>query len=340
MGSPCETSLLYFYFDDHSSAQLSETIKRAVNQTTRRLIIVLVSPEFDHNRHGLLASKWDWIQNTLVLAYVPAAYAAEARDDPLFNTDVILVPDADQAAQHLFQEKWDVVFTLEGVSAPKVLVNTPHQIASLPAIPNTQDSTVRPLKLVMKEGEPKIYPVSVLGGTFDYLHPGHKILLSMAAWITTSKLIVGVTDDALLSKKANKQYIQPIAERTASVTSFVRMFKPSIECDAVPIQDVYGPTAWEPNIQALVVSRETLGGASSVAQLRAERSLPALDLFVIDVISSSSVVLPEQDTAVLRNSKLSSTHIREWLAQRGGHSSPAGSNSRASQIIFTLNDEQ
>lgn len=37
------------------------------------------------------------------------------------------------------------------------------------------------------------YPVSALGGTFDYLHPGHKILLSMAAWITTSKLIVGVT---------------------------------------------------------------------------------------------------------------------------------------------------
>ncbi|CCO27655.1 Phosphopantetheine adenylyltransferase OS=Saccharomyces cerevisiae (strain ATCC 204508 / S288c) GN=CAB4 PE=1 SV=1 [Rhizoctonia solani AG-1 IB] len=138
----------------------------------------------------------------------------------------------------------------------------------------------------------------------------------MAAWITTSKLIAGVTDDALLTKKANKQYIQPISERTANVTSFVRMFKPSIECDAVPIQDVYGPTGWDPNIQALVVSRETLGGASSVAQLRSEKSLPALDLFVIDVISSSSVVLPEQDTAVLRESKLSSTHIREWLARK------------------------
>ncbi|KAH7341126.1 Nucleotidylyl transferase [Rhizoctonia solani] len=177
---------------------------------------------------------------------------------------------------------------------------------------------MEPLKLVTKEGESKIYPVSVLGGTFDYLHPGHKILLSMAAWITTSKLIVGVTDDTLLAKKANKQYIQPITERTASVTSFVRMFKPSIECDAVPIQDVYGPTGWDPNIQALVVSRETLSGASSVAQLRSEKSLPALDLFVIDVISSSSVVLPEKDTTVLRDSKLSSTHIREWLARKEG----------------------
>ncbi|KDN49009.1 hypothetical protein RSAG8_02362, partial [Rhizoctonia solani AG-8 WAC10335] len=220
------TSLLYYRFDEESSVQLAETIRQAVNQTTRRLIVVLVSPEFDHNQHEHLASKWDWIQNTLVLAYVPAAHTAQLRDDPLFNTDVILVPGPDQAAQHLSQEKWDVVFTLEG-------------------------------------------------GMTLFLRP-------------------------------------------TRVASFVRMFKPSIECDAVPIQDVYGPTAWDSNIQALVVSRETVSGASSVAQLRSEKSLPPLDLFVIDVISSSSVVLPERDTAVLRDSKLSSTYIREWLARKEG----------------------
>ena len=36
-------------------------------------------------------------------------------------------------------------------------------------------------------------PVVALGGTFDHLHAGHKILLSMAAWITREKVIVGVT---------------------------------------------------------------------------------------------------------------------------------------------------
>ena len=37
------------------------------------------------------------------------------------------------------------------------------------------------------------YPVVALGGTFDHLHAGHKILLSMAAWIAARKIIVGVT---------------------------------------------------------------------------------------------------------------------------------------------------
>ncbi len=40
---------------------------------------------------------------------------------------------------------------------------------------------------------PRMYHVSAMGGTFDHLHAGHKILLSMAAWITSEKLIVGMT---------------------------------------------------------------------------------------------------------------------------------------------------
>ena len=37
------------------------------------------------------------------------------------------------------------------------------------------------------------YDNVVLGGTFDYLHAGHKILLSMASWFTSKRLVVGVS---------------------------------------------------------------------------------------------------------------------------------------------------
>jgi pantetheine-phosphate adenylyltransferase len=47
------------------------------------------------------------------------------------------------------------------------------------------------------------------------------------------------------------------------VREFLQLFRPQIEHDVVPISDVYGPTAVDSNIQALVVSKETLSGAEA-----------------------------------------------------------------------------
>lgn len=47
----------------------------------------------------------------------------------------------------------------------------------------------------------ELYENVVLGGTFDRLHNGHKILLSTAALKCTKKLTVGVTDISMLKSK-------------------------------------------------------------------------------------------------------------------------------------------
>lgn len=49
------------------------------------------------------------------------------------------------------------------------------------------------LESCIDEHEPK-YKSVVLGGTFDRLHIGHKILLSEAALRAQKRLVVGVTD--------------------------------------------------------------------------------------------------------------------------------------------------
>lgn len=49
----------------------------------------------------------------------------------------------------------------------------------------------------------------------------------------------------------------------ASVRHFMGLFKPNLVYDVVPISDVYGPTGWDPNIQALVLSHETREGAAA-----------------------------------------------------------------------------
>lgn len=53
---------------------------------------------------------------------------------------------------------------------------------------------------LIDETEPKFNSV-VLGGTFDRLHVGHKILLSEAALRARKRLVVGVTDVNMITSK-------------------------------------------------------------------------------------------------------------------------------------------
>jgi pantetheine-phosphate adenylyltransferase len=60
--------------------------------------------------------------------------------------------------------------------------------------------------------------------------------------------------------KANKHIIESLTDRIDHVRSFLTSFKPGLEYDIASIQDVYGPTAVDPDIQGLIVSKETLSG--------------------------------------------------------------------------------
>ncbi len=130
--------------------------------------------------------------------------------------------------------------------------------------------------------------------------------------------------------------LEPLPVRTARTRAFLELFRPGIVHDLVPINDVFGPTGWDADIQALVVSKETLSGASSsacfspslpslplncasdgavVAKRREEQALPPLRTFVIDVISATEASVDAEDAAVLRTAKMSSTYIREWIVE-------------------------
>lgn len=79
----------------------------------------------------------------------------------------------------------------------------------------------------------------------------------------------------------------------------------------VPISDVYGPTAYDPEISALVISEETKAGAEAIESLRKEKGLRGLQVFVIDVVGESPGKL--RDMAV---EKMSSTKIRERIMKK------------------------
>ena len=136
--------------------------------------------------------------------------------------------------------------------------------------------------------------VVALGGTFDHLHAAHKLLLHLALFVATKKLIVGVMADSLLRSKSFAPELQQLDQRIGVIEDFLSRHggvksdeDDGVVMDVVEIQDASGPTAWDENIQALVVSKETLAGGEAVNKLRRDKLLPPLEMFVIDVIASA-----------------------------------------------------
>jgi pantetheine-phosphate adenylyltransferase len=175
------------------------------------------------------------------------------------------------------------------------------------------------------------YPTTALGGTFDHLHAAHKLLLHLSLFLTTHKLIVGVMTPSLLQSKSNAQLLQTLDERIRSTKDFLSRQGTNVELDVVEIHDPFGPTAWDSDIQALVVSKETVSGGEAVNKKRKEKGLGQLDVWVIDVIAAEPNTRESEDVkgyeggvkirdlrhvedeAELKNLKMGSTAIRQWI---------------------------
>ncbi|XP_059613305.1 bifunctional coenzyme A synthase [Phlebotomus argentipes] len=162
----------------------------------------------------------------------------------------------------------------EGLRAPSVV-----QLEQLENVPDMG---------VFEEIDPtdshRMYDNVVLGGTFDRLHMGHKILLSNAVLRTKKRLVVGVTDANMVKSKKLPELILPVDQRIQDVTNFLRDIDHSLRYEVVPIADPFGPTATDPDMDLIVVSQETLRGGEKVNELRQKSNLNTLDVYCIKML--------------------------------------------------------
>ncbi|CDK28595.1 unnamed protein product [Kuraishia capsulata CBS 1993] len=148
------------------------------------------------------------------------------------------------------------------------------------------------------------FRVTALGGTFDHLHDGHKILLTLAGFLASEKLIVGITQDELLKNKQFKEVMQSYHTRKEAVINFLKKIQPDLEVDCYELRDIAGPTGFISDIDVLVLSQETSAGGATVNKIRLEKGFPELALFEVGVIGGGSAGDNWKD-------KLSSTRLRQ-----------------------------
>ena len=103
----------------------------------------------------------------------------------------------------------------------------------------------------------------------------------------------------MLEKKRKHEMIKSYEERKSTLLNFLNTIAPKLVVVISPLEDIYGPSVVEKDIDGIVVSLETLVGAKMINKVRQERGLKPLVIFTVNRSS---------------NYNLSSTFIRDHLS--------------------------
>lgn len=123
------------------------------------------------------------------------------------------------------------------------------------------------------------------GGTFDHLHRGHEALLARS--FSVGKIvIIGVTSDAFASREG-KSPDQSYSERVEALKRFLSVEFPGRKYVLAKLDDNFGPGIASPEVEAIVVTRETASKVPIANALRAAKGYPPLKVEVVEHVLAS-----------------------------------------------------
>ncbi|TAQ91138.1 hypothetical protein B7494_g498 [Chlorociboria aeruginascens] len=194
------------------------------------LVCAKAGAEVDSDTPGAIDAR------VLLLDY-DSQSSLEQYDNP---TDTLIAgPIIDLPVFAVTRRQWNIIFSVDGEEGQKILALymslANRSIPPVQARNQTVSGGVSMVRKSVKSIETRPPPsvahtVVAVGGTFDHLHAGHKLLLTATALLlqpvnkvspTQRRLIIGITGDELLKNKKYAEYLKSWKERQEDVVEFL-----------------------------------------------------------------------------------------------------------------------
>jgi pantetheine-phosphate adenylyltransferase len=182
---------------------------------------------------------------------------------------------------------------------------------------NWQERVPQYLVKFIRENLTASYDKVVLGGTFDRFHKGHRAMLNRAFTIG-QKVTVGVATVELHKKKFLADRIETLSVRKKSVRDYLSEMGWLKRAKIITFGNFKGPLDRKKDVDAIVVSRQTLPNALRINRLRLENKLQPLRTIAIeDVLSTDGRLISSERIRrgeIDRNGKLYLNNFADILS--------------------------
>lgn len=140
------------------------------------------------------------------------------------------------------------------------------------------------------------YESVAVGGTFDHIHLGHKALLQRAFEVA-DLVFIGLTSDRFVALEGKKT-VHDFGTRRKYLEEFLSNTYPGRKFVITALDSKFGAGIFTENIQAIVVSAETLPNVDAANAKRSQMGLPKMKIEIVPMVMASD------------GKRISSTRIR------------------------------
>jgi pantetheine-phosphate adenylyltransferase len=153
----------------------------------------------------------------------------------------------------------------------------------------------------------KKFSHTIVGGTFDRFHLGHQKLLDVV-FSHSENTTIGISTKALYKNKPFAAIIEPYEKRKEYVQGYIKQKNITEETKIISIEDIYGTTLEQKEIDAIFVTEENIKAAELINKKRKAINFPPLEIVIVPFVKGND------------GEVISSERIRKGEIDRHGNS--------------------